>query len=66
MVAKNEFQVEYEGPKRNGVPHGFGKEMRPGIYKYEGEFHFGEKHGFGQILFSNGDKYRGQWFHDAK
>jgi hypothetical protein len=44
---KNTKQMEYDGERKHGLPHGKGIEKSDNGYYYEGGFINGEKHGCG-------------------
>ncbi len=51
----------YQGPTKNGVPHGEGKLHYASGAKYDGGFSYGKFSGFGQMDYADGSVYMGWW-----
>ena len=51
----------YEGPVKDGNPHGRGTYYHTNGDRYEGEFRDGKYNGQGTCYFANGDVYAGKW-----
>ncbi len=49
----------YEGPLKDGQPHGFGTWTHPDGRKYEGDFVSGRMEGYGTMTFPGGERYTG-------
>ena len=50
----------YEGPLKNGEPHGVGKWVHPDGTSYKGDFYEGKIQGYGEYTFPNGVVYIGE------
>jgi hypothetical protein len=58
---EQQHAVIYQGERKNGKPHGWGKFTFPNGSTYTGQWCEGERNGFGVRVWSDGGKYEGEW-----
>jgi hypothetical protein len=56
---------EYDGEWREGLMHGYGRELLVNCEEYSGQWTYNNRHGHGQFTWANGDRFEGE-FRDHK
>ena len=58
--------TKYNGLFRDGLPHGFGRLVKPNLEAFQGEFFEGRVNGQGTYITVSGVKYQGEWKNDLQ
>lgn len=58
--------ASYEGQRRFGAKHGYGRQIYANGDVYEGDWRMGRRNGSGNMFYASGDEYSGEWKNDRR